>query len=442
MLRYVQGAALYIEFLSVHLAFPSPYFMFFSSPEKRAVAAISMRHLRASFLLVSLGGALMCGGMAQAQPQPIGTAMTKAQADQSAYASMLKQEAPLEKTDPAAALAMLQQFGQNHPTLDPDVRVSLLSKAAYLSNAGLKDGEGALKIANQSFKEAQTAVDAGASDFLLARVTLVKGHLLILNDKREEGEALLGQADNWNRFAQLLNAPTALERSYGEQAIGLLISSYEKTKRNAQAIAKMEELVKLNPSLLATNKSDIIDHMANNLMAADKNTEALSWGKLSFMLANFDNAAIARSTKLLARAWAGSGDLEALRDFTKAQNGDTSAKNPLDAIAMPAIVSDKTTSAALSELAGTWENNGRIHDAISAYVLAGQWLPAMQHAQEVWLKDPQSAAGAQEVGRVFKAADLAPTRGNAFVSYVTGGGETNPLKAFLQEHAADKKVAG
>ncbi len=64
----------------------------------------------------------------------------------------------------------------------------------------------------------------------------------------------------------------------------------------------------------------------------------------------------------------------------------------------------------------------------------------MQRAQDVWLKDPQSAKGAQEVGRVFKAADLSPTRGNAFVAYVTGGGEVNPLKEFLLEHAAGKVI--
>ena len=416
--------------------------MSFPLSKKLKLSAKPARPLRAALLLASMGGALMVNGVAQAQPQPIGTTMTKAQADQSAYASMLKQYAPLEKTDPAAALALLQGFGQNHPTLDAEVRVSLLSKAAYLSNAGLKDGEGALKIASQSLKEAQNAVDAGASDFLIARATLVKGHLLILNDQREEGEALLGKEENWKRYAALLDAPTALERSYGEQAIGLLISSYEKSKQNAQAITKMEELVRLNPSLLATNKSDIIDHMSNNLVAADKSTEALGWGKLSFMLANFDNAQIARSTKLLARAWAKGGDLEALRDFTAAQNGDTTVKNPLESLALPAIVSDKATSTALTQLAGPWENNDRVHDAISAYVLKGNWLPAMQRAQDVWLQNPQSAAAAQEVGRVFKAADLAPTRGNAFVAYVTGGGAANPLKEFLQQHAAGKKVAG
>ena len=353
---------------------------------------------------------------------------------------MLKQEAPLETTDPAAALAMLQQFGGNHPTLDPDVRVSLLSDAAYLSNDKLKDGAGALKLANQSFKEAQSAVEAGASDFLLARVTLVKGHLLILNDKRDEGEALLGNAENLKRFAGLLSAATPYERSYGEQAIVLLISTYHDNQQPAQAVSTIEEVMRLNPSLLATNGAGLIDHMSINLLDADKSAEALSWGKLSFVLANFDNDAIGRSTQLLARAWAKSGDLGALRDFTKAQNGDTSVKNPLDAIALPAIASDKATSAALSQLAGEWENKGRIHDAISAYVLTGQWLPAMRRAQNVWLKDPQSAAGAQEVGRVFKAADLAPTRGNAFVAYVTGGGEVNPLKEFLQQHAAGKVI--
>ena len=400
-------------------------------------SARRLRVWRAGIGLCALASVSTLALPSRAQPESA-PALSRQQTDERAYASMIKQEKPLEKTDPEAALALLQQFEQNHPTLDAGVRVSLLSAAAYLSNAQLKDTERALQFSKRLMTETRNAVEGGAPDFLLARATLVRGHILILTGNAAEGEALLGQDENWKRFAALLDAPSALERSYGEQAIGLLISSYEKTGRNAEAIAKLEELVKLNPSLLATNRSNLIDHMANNLVAADKTSEALSWGKLSFMLANFDNASIAASTKLLARAWAKSGDLEALREFTKAQSGDAAAKNPLQAVVLPAIVSDGATSAALTQLARGWQNTGRVHDAISAYVLTGHWLEAMQRAQDVWLKDPQSASGAQEVGRVFKAADLAPTRGNAFVAYVTGTGGENPLKGFLQEHAADK----
>ena len=399
------------------------------------------RYLRSALLLASLSGALLCSGIAKAQPQPVGTTLTKAQADESAYASMLKQQKPLEKTDPEAALAMLQSFGQNHPTLDPAVRVSLLSAASYLANAQLKDKERALQFSKLLMSETRSAVDEGASDFLLARATLVRSHILILTGNTAEGEALLLQPENWNRFADLLGAPNALSRSYGEQAVGLLIGSYEKAGRNAEAVARMEALVKRNPAILVTDRSALVARLSNNLVAADKPKEALGWGKLSFMLAGFDNASIAASTKLLARAWAKAGDLGSLREFTKAQSGDASAKNPLKEIALPPLATDKATQEALSRSAGEWvAAGGRGNDAVSAYVLSGRWLAAMQLAQDKWMQDPQGAAGPQEVGRVFKAADGDTTRGNQFVTYVAGTGEVNPLPEFLKEHATEKGI--
>ena len=379
--------------------------------------------------------------IAQAQPQ----LPDPRQTDQRDYEAMLQQEHALEATDPATALALMEKFGQNHPALDAGVRVTLLGDAANLAFDKLHDKDRALKIATQSQEEAKLAVADGASDFLLARALLFKGRILMSAGQTEDAQTLVGAPENWKRYALLLSDSNPWQRSYGEAAAGLLIGDLETSKRPALAVTKIEELMRFNPAAAATNSAGVVDRLAENLLNDDKPKAALSWGKLSFMLADFDNDAIARSTKLLARAWARSGDLAALRDFTKAQNGDTSVKNPLEAVALPDVVSDPATGAALSQLAGEWEKNERVHDAISAYMLMGQWLPAMQRAQDIWLKDPQSAAGVQEVGRVFKAADLAPTRGNAFVAYVNGTGQGNPLQEFLQQHAADKaadKAAG
>ena len=389
-------------------------------------------------LTASVVGVMLLPLLAQAQPQ----LPDQRQADQRDYDSMLKQERALEATDPEAALALMQKFGQNHPTLAADVRVTLLSEAANLAFDKLHDKDRALKIATQSRGEAKRAVEDGAPDFLLARAVLVEGRILMSAGQNEDAEALVGGEENWKRYALLLGDSNAWQRSYGEAAVGLLLSDLEMSKRPALAVSKIEELMQFNPSVIATNRAGVVDRMADNLLNDDKSKEALGWGKLSFMLAGFDNDAIAGSTKLLARAWAKSGDLEALRNFTKVQSGDTSVKNPLETVALPDVVSKKVTIKVLGQTAGEWEKSGRVHDAIGAYVLTGQWLPAMQRAQDVWLNDPQSAAGAQEVGRVFKAADLDTKRGNAFVAYVTGTGESNPLKEFLAQHAADKPVAG
>ena len=383
----------------------------------------------------------LLASLAHAQPE----LPDAGQVDQRAYEAMLKQERALEATDPEAALALMEKFGQNHRALDAGVRVTLLGDAANLAFDKLHDKERALKIATQSQEEAKLAVENGASDFLLARAVLFKGRILMSAGQTEDAQALIGGPENWKRYALLLSDSNPWQRSYGEAAFGLLLSDLETSKRPALAVTKIEELLRFNPAAAATNSAGVADRMAENLLNDDKPKAALSWGKLSFMLADFDNDAIARSTKLLARAWASSGDLAALRDFTKAQNGDTSVKNPLEAVTLPDVVSDPASIAALSQLAGEWEKSERVHDAISAYLLMGQWLPAMQRAQEVWLKDPQSAAGVQEVGRVFKAADFAPTRGNAFVAYVNGTGQGNPLQEFLQQRAADKatdKAAG
>ena len=40
--------------------------------------------------------------------------------------------------------------------------------------------------------------------------------------------------------------------------------------------------------------------------------------------------------------------------------------------------------------------------------------------------------------RVFKAYDIDTARGNAFVAYVTGTSDANPVKEFFTQHAADK----
>lgn len=355
------------------------------------------------------------------------------------YEATLKRAQALEKTNPQAALDLLQKFGQNHPTLDASVRVALLEKAGEITFDKLNDREGALKIANQSLQEAKAAVEAGAPQFLELRSLVGKSRILLKMDQNAEVQSLLGNEQTWARLAALLQTPTALERSYGDSAFRVLMSSYKKTNQPDLAVSKIEQWIGFNPSMVVSNRNRVLEYMTDNLLQAKKPKEALGWAKVSFMMADFDNKGIADSSRLLAKSWVADKNLDALRDFTKAQSGEAGVANPLKDVALPALIRDAKMQSALRDLAAQWQGEGwtEADDMIGAYLLTAQWGPAMERAYQMWKNNPQSTTGTQQIGRVFKAVDLDTTRGNAFIAFVEGtGGKTNPVETFLQQQAA------
>lgn len=371
----------------------------------------------------------------KAQP----TNPVKALSDQNDYDAVLKQARAIEKADPKAAVDLLQKFGQNHPTLDAGVRVTMLSDAANITFDSVKDKDRALTIANQGLGEAKAAVAEGASEFLILRASLVKARILMDMGQTEEAQGLLDK--NWEKYAALIEAPDAWTRSYGDSAFRLLISSYARTKQPQLAIEKLESWMRLNPSVIVTNRANVLKFMVDNLVEADKPKEALSWAKVSFMMADFDNKDIESATRLLAKAWVADKNLDALRQFTDAQSGAADAKNPLKEVELPALVKDAATQQALRAQGTLWSAAGwkSAGDMIGAYLLTGQEGLAMEQAHAIWSRNPQGKTGTQQIGRVFKAVDLDTTRGNRFVSFVAGTtGSADPVAAFMAEHPVTK----
>lgn len=408
----------------------SPFDCIFSASRKRS--------LRIAGLLLGLS-ALSAGVALPVYAQP--SLPAKALSDQSDYDSTLKQARVLEKTDPAAAVELLQKFAGNHPTLDPGVRVTLLSDAANITFDSVKDKDRALTIANQSLGEAKTAVDAGASDFLILRASLVKARILMDMGQTEAAQGLL--SDNWEKYGALIEAPDAWTRSYGDSAFRLLMSSYARAKQPQVAVEKLESWMRANPSVVVTNRANVLKFMVDNLVSAGKPKEALSWARVSFMMADFDNKDIESSTRLLAKSWVADKNLDALRDFTAAQSGegDAKAKNPLQEVELPPLIKEAAIQQGLRAQATLWSKAGwqRAGDMIGAYLLTGQEGLAMERAHALWSNNPQGKTGTQEIGRVFKAVDLDTTRGNRFVSFVAGTtGSADPVAAFMVEHPASK----
>ena len=399
-------------------------------------------------LRVGLGLCAMHGLMiapVKAQPQPAPNKILSAEEDdRQAFQSVLKQVRALEDTKPEAALALLEKFGQSRPTMNAGVRVSVLTAAANLALDKLGDKERALKIANQSLSEVKNSAPEADQPFLMLRANFAKARILKMSGQSDEAETMVGNAESWEQSALLVDSADGFERSYGEAALGFLVDIYRKSDRMGVAATKLEEVVRLSPGALVNQRSEsanLVFRIADALIEADKPTEALPWAKLSFLLADFDNKSIAKSNRLLARAWAKAGDLDSMRDFTAAQSGEGTT-NPLGKVALPTLIAEPAIQAALKQQIVQIKQGGaaRNHDLIGAYLLTDQNRAAMALAQEIWLKDPQSAAGMQQVGRVLKFVDGNTDRGNAFISYVNGTGGTNPIPAFMKEQDAKPAV--
>ena len=82
----------------------------------------------------------------------------------------------------------------------------------------------------------------------------------------------------------------------------------------------------------------------------------------------------------------------------------------------------------------------RITHLISVLIVQGDLHEAMTQAKRLLIDNPTAPEGAQQICRVFKAADLNTIRANAFIAYLGGEG-TNPMTAFFKEHEKDVLVA-
>ena len=414
-----------------------------------------------------------------------------ADADRATYEDVMQQVRKAQAADPKKAFALLEVQLQRTPDVHPDVWWRYQFSGAELQYDQLHDAKRALLILDAAQERVASDVDAGqAPASRLVSLIGLKGRILVLERREKEAAELIGGKENWPRVLAVAQKESVHQLASAAVAMQMLLGALSPLGRHDEAVAKLRELFQAAPLLLTGTRQGedgaLLERMATELLAQNKpeaTTEALSWGKLLFMVAPFNDAGIERATKTLGRVWAANDDWAKIRAFGEAQSKlpDATAKtseaangaaakdaanapskdaavkdatpdksaapdNPLRAVALPEMV--KAQQGALKERAAQLEGDPAIkadlaqqRDLIGLLILTKQWGKAMRSAQWLLRDNPDSPDGAREIGRVFKAHDLSAARGNLFIAFLNGKGEgTNPVADFLRRYPENAKA--
>lgn len=375
-------------------------------------------------------------------PQPI-FAQPTPQQEQTRTREELKkvreQAQAMRKTDPKGAAELIKQFVQTHQ-LDPDDRLDVLvyAQTDLLEESGQQ--KEAVQMLDFLIKESTTRVADGASPTVVVRPQSVKMRVLSGQKKYDEAVQVLAPDADWQRIEGMMSAPGAMEVAVASAAVGVYLDALQSDGKHEVASTKILQLLQSAPMLItgtqSTVKSDLVPRLVRALNAQNKNELALSWAKVAYLMATFDNASIEQSNKLLAQSW-GIDNFATLRAFTRAQeaalDSEEAKKNPLFAVPLPpqVLAIQDELRARATKLASARASR---HDAVSLFLLSEDWHAAMETALAMWRDDPANNAGIGEINRVFKAADLSPASGNAFIAFLDDAKGDNPVKAFLEAH--------
>ena len=401
----------------------------------KPIFPFSSRPLTAAILALSLSGAVAPQAIL-AQPTP----QQEQVEEQRAMEAMKKDAVALGKTDPKGAAALIADFVQEHPRLNPEARFNLLTYTQVTLLEQSKQSAAAVQLLDALIKEARARLEQGAPAEFLVRPQSVKVRVLSAAKIYPAAAQVFAGAADWQRVVDLLAAPGALRVSIGNAALGVHLDALRNNDQQDVASEKILALFDSEPLLLTgryrTQKFDLVPRLVTILLAQKKNEAALSWAKVAYLLAPFDNASIEQSNKLLAQSW-GIDNFATLRAFTRAQeaalDSEDAKKNPLFAVPLPpqVLAMQDELRARATKLAST---SATRHDAVSLFLLSEDWHAAMQTALAMWRDDPANNAGIGEINRVFKATDLSPVSGNAFIAFLDDAKGDNPVKTFLDAH--------
>lgn len=422
--------------------------------------------LSATVLLASM----LPANTARAQSAPV----AQQQIDAKALEAVRVQVAKVRKTDPQAALKLLEEFLEAHPDTDLGTRNAALKEQSSVLFFTLKETERALAVTDLILENARLSVQNGAPETALVLAQITQGRILILSHQPAKVEALFDTPESWSRLVKMMDAPDRSHLSVAGAATNLLFTALQDQNKHDLVVRKVEELMQSAPALLVGINQGLTQNMAmrlaGNLIKAGQIEAGLSWAKYAYQQANFDTKSIDACTKQLISAWASNDDLPAISAFSKAQQEaapattppagatpetaapETAAPAPTIAVALFPDPNNPLTKVKAPELVTqsrdlllkmavplrSSNNPDRQHDLISIYIALGAWKSAMQTARTIWQSNPQNPRGAMEICRVFKAADLSTVRANNFLAHLQGQGEgVNPVKQFFQEHEAD-----
>jgi len=240
---------------------------------------------------------------------------------------------------------------------------------------------------------------------------------------------------NWTHILEVGQQGTPRDSAYlAHQYVWAL----EATGKGAEATPVLLQALTQMPGLLSgqgqMGDGSLYENLVAHLLQDGRKDEALQWAKLQYVLCPFDTAALERSTKLLARAWAANDSFAAIAAFSTAQS-DKSAPNPLSEVRLPVLDARvlQEQQARLAALTGKAATPAVVSDLITLDLALGRTGAAMQRARRLLQERLDSPVGAQEVARVFKAADLNTLSANEFLAYLQGKG-TNPFPAFSEKY--------
>lgn len=326
------------------------------------------------------------------------------------------------KTDPAGAAAAQQAWLAQQKNVKRDViAMAAIHASQWYEKAN--DPKSAWEVLQKAF-----APMAGRPEgwWVISRQI----GLLANNQKTDEAEKLAQKY--WQE--SLNNSSIDVVAAY----VGIL----EAQGKPDVTRALLKKALLDGPLLLETDHGRnrvgwIYDTIINSLQREGKEDEAISWAKLRYIQAPFNDIAIKASTDALTKALLTKNlSPVAVQGFLESQN-DPAKKNPLADVPLP--IKPEEVTEALKKVPEDARNTTKAHARLNLLLAGGFHREALTLARQVLINNVGSPAGAEEVCRVFKAMDLNLKRGNDFIAFLKTGEGVNPVAEFFK---AEKPVEG
>ncbi|MBV9469971.1 MAG: hypothetical protein JOZ57_12070 [Abitibacteriaceae bacterium] len=359
--------------------------------------------------------------VASAPASPADTANLKS------FIALQKRLTGVDKQDPTKAIEAYQQFEASHPTLSPATHILVAGAIAAVYEDDLKDPRKALDTLD-------TALNNYDNDPASIRLVADKAHLLTLTGRTADAQRLMG--DFWYRIAQADPQQAAAIGADGSSPLGLYFDSLEQQGRQDELQHDLQKILSEAPAFLDDQGDWIYAKLNDVLLHQKRFDEAQQWAKQRFSLCTYERNAVARAANMWALAVRSHDPEQNSQKFVLFQK-EAAHPDPFAAVGLPAA-----QSPGLINLVQAYQQRpGQKHQLISLYLLHQAFGEAMTEAMQALADNPQSPQGAQEVGRVFKAADDNLLRANAFLDFFKTGQGPSPLEDFLKEHTPANSAA-
>ena len=349
-------------------------------------------------------GSVVAQGDGKVAPSPRGK---NKNSDREFAANFVRQMHDLSRREPEQAVAQGQQFLAENRDKPEVLRWGAVGIALITARLQRAKPEQALATLDE-------AITSYAKYPYAYRLASAKSELLLSTGRVAEAEALMHQT--W----------VSLPASDKAGARALLIDYVEllgKQGKHEQSLELMRDYLARTPGQLADSR--LAELMVEQLLLNNRLDEAMSWARLNFMVAPYNEKSLQQATQLVVKVWTARHPAPAkIQELSEAmQNPDK--PNPLREVALP-VWGDGVLEKQLAQ--------ARTPDERIALMIAGDDLRgAMVEAQQWMVKAPTSPAPVLGVARVFKAADLNVKRANAFLLYHQSGQGQNPMTEFLQD---------